>query len=106
MLIHKYPARLVDERRVFVSFIRRLNKNCVIFYPEDPVPGDECGGFAPAMLDINADGFRVRLSYSKDDICKYADAVPDFSYTDWLLQELRKIDEPVTAYSLRQVWYP
>jgi hypothetical protein len=79
MLIHKYPARLVDEMRVFVSFVRGLNKNCIIFYPEDSVPRDECGGFAPSMFNINADSFRVRLRNSKNEISKSTDAVPDLS---------------------------
>jgi hypothetical protein len=86
MLIHKYPARLVDERRISGSFIGRLNKNYVIFYPEDSVPRNECGRFAPSVFNVNAHSVRVRLSNSKNEISKSADAVPDLSDTDGFLQ--------------------
>ena len=85
MLIHKYPARLVDERRVLVPFIGRQNKNCIILYPEDSVPRDECCGFAPPMFDVNTDGIRLRLSNGKNEISESTDAVPDLSDTDGFL---------------------
>jgi hypothetical protein len=55
------------------------------------------------MLDINADSVRVRLSYGKNEISKSADSVSDLPDADGFLQELREIDEPITAYSMRQV---
>ncbi len=52
-----------------------VHEDGVVFDLDDLVPGDELGGFAPAVLDVDADSLGVRFAELKDEVGKLADAV-------------------------------
>lgn len=73
VLIDKQPARLVHERRILLALLRRLDNYGILLELDDPVPGNQLAWFSPAVVDVYANGLRVRFSHTKYQVGEFSD---------------------------------
>ena len=93
VLIEKYPARLIGKGRIGRACIRRPDEYGIFVDGNHLFPGNEFRGFAPAVLQIDADCRRVWLRKAKYEVCELSQAVFYISYTNGPVQQLGKPDE-------------
>ena len=77
VLVEHQPAGLVDEGRILVAAFRRLDEDGVGIDLDQAVEGNELGRLAPAMFEVQADRFGIRLAEPEDDVRQFAQAVVD-----------------------------
>ena len=93
VLVEQQPAGLVDEGRILLAALGRLDEDGVGVDLDQAVPRDELGGLAPAMFEVEAHGLGIRLAEPEDHVGQLAQAVVDLARQIGPVQQLRKIVE-------------
>ena len=93
VLVQQHPTGMIDKGRIFIALGRRLDEDGVVVDLDDPIPRDKLGRVAPAVLDIDADGFGIGLAEAKHQVGHASDAVLDFAGADGAVQEIGEIEK-------------
>ena len=109
VLVQQNPAGLVHKGRKGPRGLPRggggwigwVYKNKIFFNAGDLAPGDELGGFAPAVVNENSHRLGVRFGDFEGQITDFADAVLNIADTDRSAAELGEKKDLVVPASRR-----
>ena len=93
VFVEHQPAGLVDEGRVVLAALGRLDEDRVGVDLDQAVEGNELGWLAPAVRQVQAHGLGIRFAEPHHDVRQLAQAAVDIAQAHRPAHQLRKIVE-------------